>query len=73
MLDHTAFEQVLADDLRDIFRLYFGIEGAFGVNDHDGAQSTQAEAAGLDDLCLLVHPLCRQLFLKFRDNLGTLR
>ena len=69
MLDHTAFEQVLADDLRDIFRLYFGIEGAFGVNDHEGAQSTQAEAAGLDDLYFVFQAVCFQLGIQGVDDL----
>lgn len=49
----AALEQVLVHDLRHVLGLDHAVKGALGVDDHDGAQSAQAEAAGADDLDLV--------------------
>ncbi|MCK7491286.1 MAG: hypothetical protein MZW92_05875 [Comamonadaceae bacterium] len=45
-LDRTALDDVLLDDLRNVFGLHVLVEGAFRIDDHDGACSTEAVAAG---------------------------
>ena len=40
-------------NLRYIVNIYPGIEGSLGIDDHNGAQGTQTEAAGTDYLDFL--------------------
>ena len=60
----TALEQVLLDDLGDVFGLDHAVEGAVGINDHDRAERAKTEAAGRDELDLLGQPLLCQLFFE---------
>ena len=47
--DVPAFDKVLFDDGLGVFGRHLRIEGAFGIDDHDGAEGAEAEAARLDD------------------------
>ena len=49
-LNDAALEQMLLDDLRDILHRHTAVKGPLRINDHDGAEGAQAEAAGLHDL-----------------------
>jgi len=70
-LDGTAFEQMLADDLRNVIFRNAAIERAFRVDDHDRTQCAEAEATGLDDLDLLVKTLFLKLFFEMLANRGA--
>jgi len=69
--DRTAFEQVLADDLGDVFFRHAAVERPFRVNDHDRAESAEAEATGLDDFDLFVEPLFFEFFFQVLPNCGA--
>ena len=47
--DVSAFYKVLFDDGLGVLGRHLGIEGALGIDDHDGAEGAEAEAARLDD------------------------
>ena len=53
-LDATTLEQVLGDDLFDVLDGDSAIEGAIGVDDDDRAELAEAEAAGADQLDLVL-------------------
>jgi hypothetical protein len=44
---------MLVDDLGNVVYRDVGVEGAIGINDNDGSQSAEAEAAGLNNADLL--------------------
>ena len=56
-LDDTALQQVLFHDLRDVLLGNAAVEGSFGVNNDDGAQSAETEATGLNDLNFILQAL----------------
>ena len=60
----TTLEQMLLDDLGDVFGLDHAVEGAVGVNDHDRTKRAKTEAAGRDELDFLGQTLLCQLSLK---------
>ena len=71
-LDDTAFEKVLGNDLRHIFRSDTAIKSAFGVHHHDGTQRAQAKAAGANDVDFFFQALGFDLFLQpFNDLLAV--
>ena len=55
--DDAALDDVLVDDFVHVLHLHLRVEGAFGVDDHDGAERAQAEAARFGDVHLVFQPL----------------
>lgn len=66
-LDDTALQEVLGDNLRDVFFLHAAVKAAFRIHHHNGAQSAQAETAGFYNLYLL---LKANLFNFFVESLN---
>ena len=64
----AALEQMLLNNLGDDLRRHARIKGALGIHDHNRPQLAQAEAAGLDDLDLIVQPTDLQFFLQCRHK-----
>ena len=58
-LHDAALEQMLVHDLVDVLRLDAAVERAVRMHDDHGAERAQTEAAGLDDLDLVLQPACR--------------
>ena len=65
---HTAFQQMLRHDLRNVLLLYHGVEGGVRIDDHNGTQGTEAVAAGLHNGHLVGKALFSQLFFQFFHN-----
>ena len=63
-LDTTTLEQVLGDDLFYVVRGDAAVERAVGVHDDDRAELAQAEAAGADELDLVLKIVLGDLFLE---------
>gem|GEM_PF-5740380 len=61
-LDDPAFQQVLLHDFRDVVDRNTAVEDIAGVDDHDGAEFAETEAAGLDDLDFILEVFCHQFF-----------
>ena len=55
-LDDAALDEVLGDDLLDVVLLHLDVERALGEDLDDRALLAEAEAAGLDDLDLVLEP-----------------
>ena len=73
-LDATALEEMLAHDLLDIIHGHAAVEGAVGVDDDDGAELAQAEAARADQLDLVLQVVLLDLdFESVLDLLATRR
>ena len=68
-LDNTALEQVLGDDFRHVLHGDAAVEGALGIDHHNGAQRAQAKAAGADDVYFLLKALGLDFFLQLFNNL----
>ena len=67
-LDHAALEKMLFNNFGNVFNLDFGIEAAFGINYHNGAESAKTEAAGADNFDFFFKSLCLDfLFKGFND------
>ena len=60
----TAFEKMLGNDLRNILLLDTAVESAFGINDNNGAEGAQTEAACLNDLDFFAETLLCKLRFK---------
>ena len=54
--DDAPFDDVLVDDLVYIFEFDLRIESALGIDDHDGSERAEAEAARLGDVDFLFQP-----------------
>ena len=61
-MHHAAFEQMLRHDLLDIFHFDIGVEGAFGIDDHNGAEGAKTEATGLHHLHFFIKTGSLDLF-----------
>ena len=72
-LHDTALQQVLGGDLRHIGDLHAGVEGAIGIDDHDGAHFAKAEAAGAHDLDFILKTQLDDLLLHGFGDLGAVR
>ena len=72
-LHDTALQEVLRSDLGHIGDLHAGVEGAIGVDDHDGAHFAKAEAAGADDLDFILQTQFDDLVLHGFGDLGAVR
>ena len=66
--DDAALEQVLVDDLVDVFGLDVGVERALRVYDDDGAHLAKAEAPRAHDLDFLLQAGILDLLLKETDQ-----
>ena len=53
----ASFDDVLVDDLVHVLHFHLRIEGAFGIDDHDGAERAQAETARFGNVHLVFQPL----------------
>jgi len=72
-LDDSTLEQMLGNDLRDILSGNFTIENTVGMNNDNGTESAQTEAAGLDDLYLFCKTMLFQFCSKGILNVLTAR
>ena len=62
---------MLLHDLGDVVLGDAAIEGTVGVDDHNGAERAEAEAAGLHDLDFFIQTLRLQLFSQTGPDLGA--
>ena len=69
----TALQEMLGSDLGHIGDLHPGIEGAIGIDDHDGAAFAKAEAAGAHDLDFILKIQLDDLILHGFGDLGAVR
>ena len=67
----TALQQVFFYDFRDIIFGNHAVEGSFGVDDHDRAQSAQTETTGHNDLDFVSQTLGNQFSFQLVVQLGT--
>ena len=58
----TALQEVLFDDFGDVIDRDTAVEDIAGVDDHDGAEFAETEAAGLNDLDFILEAFRHQFF-----------
>ena len=71
--DLTALDDVLVDDLFDIFRLHLSVERVVRHDLHDGALLAEAEATRSDHLNFILQALLSEETLEVLDDLSTCR
>ena len=69
--DLAALDEVLPHDGFDMFGGHLSIERTLGIDDHDGAEGAEAEAARLDDEDVVDILLLQRLFEVFDDLHGV--
>ena len=65
--------QMLGNDLGDVVKRDSGIEGAFGINDHDRTESAKTEATGQNDLDFLIQTLGLEFLCQLFAQLNAAR
>ncbi|MPM18692.1 hypothetical protein SDC9_65105 [bioreactor metagenome] len=61
---------MLVHDLLDVLGLYAAVEAALGIDDHDGAQCAQAEAACHDDFDFVLEADSLDFLVQLIDDFG---
>ncbi len=60
----SALQEMLGNDFGDVFKRYTAVERTFGVNDHNRAESAEAETARSDDVHFFIQTLLLKLTFK---------
>ena len=68
LLDDFSVYKVAFHNFRNILRRDAGIEGAFGVNNHNRTEGAETEASGLNHLNVLFHAALCKLLTKLLDD-----
>ena len=66
----AALNEVLVNDLINVFNLYMAVERAFGIYDNNGAGSAKAEAAGANEFNFLFKAFFGEQRLKAIEKLA---